>query len=187
MLIYEQRNEETDLGVLQEEQCQAHEKTFTWNDGELFYRHWQPTYASDKIVFLFHRGHEHSARMIEVVNDLEFEDAHVIAWDARGHGQSPGKRGFAANGFANLVTDMDSFVRGLCQELDIPINNAVVIAHSVAAVTAATWVHDYNPGIRTLILCTPAFSVRLYVPLALPMLRIINYFKPCAKITSYVK
>ena len=103
------------------------------------------------------------------------------------HGQSPGKRGFAANGFANLVTDMDSFVRGLCQELDIPINNAVVIAHSVAAVTAATWVHDYNPGIRTLILCTPAFSVRLYVPLALPMLRIINYFKPGAKITSYVK
>ena len=40
----------------------------------------------------------------------------------------------------------------------------VVLAHSVGAVIAAAWVHDYAPPIRGLILAAPAFRVKLYVP-----------------------
>jgi hypothetical protein len=29
---------------------------------------------------------------------------------------------------------------------------------------AATWVHDYAPNIRALVLASPAFKVKLYVP-----------------------
>jgi len=163
------------------------EKKFTWEDGELFYRHWKPVKKSDRILFLFHRGHEHSGRMQEMVEALDLPDVHVVAWDARGHGRSPGERGFAPNGFANLVTDMDAFVRGICEELNVPMSNVCVVAHSVAAVVASCWVHDLNPAIRALVLATPAFRVRLYVPFALPGLRLLNKIKPDAKISSYVK
>ncbi len=62
-----------------------------------------------------------------------------------------------------------------------------IIAQSVGAVTVATWVHDYAPAIRGMVLASPAFGVKLYVPLALPGLRLMrrafgNFFVP-----SYVK
>ena len=46
----------------------------------------------------------------------------------------------------------------------IPIENMIVLAHSLAAVTVAAWVHDYAPPIRAMILATAAFHVKLYVP-----------------------
>jgi alpha-beta hydrolase superfamily lysophospholipase len=42
-----------------------------------------------------------------------------------------------------------------------------VVAQSVGAVLAVTWVHDYAP-IRCLVLASPAFKVKLYVPFARP-------------------
>ena len=38
--------------------------------------------------------------------------------------------------------------------------------------TAAAWVHDYAPPIRAMILAVPAFRVKLYVPFAIPFLRL---------------
>ena len=48
----------------------------------------------------------------------------------------------------------------------------VVLAHSVGAVIVAAWVHDYAPPIRGMVLATPAFRVKLYVPFAVPLLRL---------------
>jgi alpha-beta hydrolase superfamily lysophospholipase len=44
----------------------------------------------------------------------------------------------------------------------------VVLAQSVGAVTIATWAHDYAPQVRALVLASPAFKVKLYVPFARP-------------------
>ena len=65
----------------------------TFDGTELFYRAWEPAAPSDKALLLFHRGHEHSGRFDEFVRDLGLEDFWVFAWDARGHGRSPGDRG----------------------------------------------------------------------------------------------
>jgi alpha-beta hydrolase superfamily lysophospholipase len=46
-----------------------------------------------------------------------------------------------------------------------------VVGQSVGSVLAATWVHDYGPRIRSMVLASPAFSVKLYVPFARPALR----------------
>jgi SAM-dependent methyltransferase len=56
-------------------------------------------------------------------------------------------------------------------------------------VAAAAWVHDYAPPIRSLVLVTPALRVKLYVPLALPGLRLLRWMKGNrpAFIKSYVK
>lgn len=158
----------------------------TWDGARLFYRAWRPPTPSRKALILFHRGHEHSGRFQEVVDRLALGDVSIFAWDARGHGRSPGERGYAQN-FACLVKDVDAFVRFISKEYDIPTENIVVMAHSVGSVIVSAWVHDYAPPIRAMVLGCPALRVKLYVPLALPLLRLWQAVKPKAFIQSYVK
>ncbi len=162
------------------------ELSMPMSDGvDLFYRAWVPEGATQAVV-LCHRGHEHSGRLAETAQAVTPPGVAAFAWDARGHGRSPGRRGFAP-GFARMVQDLDEFVRGLSARHGIPIESIIVIAHSVGAVVAATWVHDYAPPIRGLVLATPAFQIRLYIPAAIPLLRLLHRLRPEAVISSYVK
>jgi hypothetical protein len=62
-----------------------------------------------------------------------------------------------------------------------------IVAQSVGAVLVATWVHDHAPAIRGMVLASPAFRVKLYVPFALPGLRFMRRLRGNFFITSYVK
>src|SRR5262249_2200947 len=148
------------------------EHTVTLRDGaELFYRAWLPSQPTTKALLLFHRGHEHSGRWHETVEALGLKDVAVFAWDQRGHGRSPGERGSAAS-LACVIQYAEAFVRHLVAAHQIKIEDTIVLAHSVGAVIAAAWIHDYAPTVRGMILATPAFRVKLYVPLAVPALRL---------------
>lgn len=163
------------------------EQTFTsWDGTELFYRAWLPEKPAAKALLLFHRGHEHSSRWQETVAELELEEVAVFAWDARGHGHSPGERGSAPN-LGVVIRDVEAFVRHVSAEHKIAIENMVVMAHSVGAVTVAAWVHDHAPPIRGLILGVPAFRVKLYVPFAVPLLRLKQKLFGHGYVKSYVK
>lgn len=193
----------------------------------LFYRAWVPEGATRAVV-LVHRGHEHSGRLVDVVESLglgvrgaetrvrrvaplEAENEEVrldesqggatsaagraglegtaaFAWDARGHGKSPGDRGYAP-AFSRVVKDLDAFVRHVSQEHGIAIEDMVVVGHSVGAVTVSTWVHDYAPPIRAMVLVTPAFKVKLYVPFARTGLKLLQAVRGDRKsyVQSYVK
>src|SRR6266853_3246275 len=153
---------------------EATERTFiSWDGAELFYRSWLPDNPTDKGLVLFHRGHEHSGRWQETVDSLNLDDIAIFAWDARGHGCSAGDRG-AANSLHDVIKDVDAFARHVSEKFGIPIENMIVLAHSLAAVTIAAWIHDYAPPIRAMILATAAFHVKLYIPLAIPALRILR-------------
>ena len=158
----------------------------SWDGTELFYRAWLPAKPTAKALLLFHRGHEHSGRWQEVVDLIAFEDMAVFAWDARGHGRSPGERGSAPNLMA-VIKDTESFVRHVSERHGIPLENMVVMAHSVGAVTAAAWVHDFAPPIRGLVLAVPAFRVKLYLPFAVPLLRLRQRLFGPGYVKSYVK
>ena len=161
----------------------ATERTFkSWDGTELFYRAWIPKQSTDKALLLFHRGHEHSGRCQETVDLLNLNDVAIFAWDARGHGRSPGERG-TANDLLDVIKDVDAFARYISKEHVIPIEKMIVLAHSLAAVTVTAWVHDYAPPIRAMVLVTAAFHVKLYIPLAIPFLRM---FRP-RFVKSYVK
>ncbi|HEY2125372.1 MAG TPA: bifunctional alpha/beta hydrolase/class I SAM-dependent methyltransferase [Chthoniobacterales bacterium] len=165
----------------------ATEHTLRGGDGaELFYRAWLPPEKTDKALLLFHRGHEHSGRWQETVEGLGLGKVAIFAWDARGHGHSSGERGAAAS-VAELARDVESFVSHLAQEHGLARENMIVLAHSLAAVTVTAWVHDYAPGIRAMILVTPAFRVRLYVPFAVPALRLKENVMGPGQVKSYVK
>jgi alpha-beta hydrolase superfamily lysophospholipase/SAM-dependent methyltransferase len=169
------------------ETLQPTEHAFTASDGaELFYRAWIPDAPTNKALVLFHRGHEHSGRWQETVEALGLNDVAVFAWDARGHGRSPGERGSAEN-LARVIKDVDEFVRHVAEHHGVAVEDMIVMAHSVGAVVAGAWVHDYAPPIRGMILATPAFRVKLYVPFAIPLLRLRQKLLGPGNVKSYVK
>ncbi|TLD72438.1 alpha/beta fold hydrolase [Phragmitibacter flavus] len=162
-------------------------QTFTAEDGEtLQYKSWLPHSGFKQSMVLLHRGHEHADRWDEVVPGLALEETAIFAWEARGHGQSPGKRGHA-NGFMAYVRDLESFMLHLQTTYGVERERVALIAHSVGAVVAATWVHDYAPPLAALVLATPAFEVNLMVPGALTGIRLMQKVKPDSVIKSYVR
>src|SRR4051794_4256321 len=161
--------------------------TLTLRDGtELFYRAWLPTRPTTRALVLFHRGHEHSGRWEETVAALGLDDVAVFAWDQRGHGLSPGERGSAPD-LATVIHDADEWFRHLVAAHGVVAEDTVVLAHSLGAVIAAAWVHDYAPPVRGLILATPAFRVKLYVPFAVPFLRMKQKLLGPGYVSSYIR
>jgi alpha-beta hydrolase superfamily lysophospholipase len=166
----------------------SEEYTFVAVDGtQIFYRYWPAlTGAGDRAVILLHRGHEHSGRLQHVVDELNLPEHSMFAWDARGHGRSPGRRGYAPS-VGTLVKDLDTFVRHVVSTRGIPVENISVVAQSVGGVLAAAWAHDYAPRIRSMILAAPAFEIKLYVPFARRALRLLHKLIGDFTVQSYVK
>ena len=161
--------------------------TFSSHDGStLHYRHWPARNPSGRALLLFHRGHEHGGRVAHLVDELALPDMDVFAWDARGHGLNEGPRGYAPN-MGCLTRDVESFVAHLAATHGLQLDQTIVIAQSVGAVIATSWVHDYAPRLRGLVLASPAFSVNLYVPAAIPGLKLLQAFRGDFFVNSYVK
>ncbi|SDI16888.1 bifunctional alpha/beta hydrolase/class I SAM-dependent methyltransferase [Pseudomonas panipatensis] len=170
---------------------EASTQRFTTHDGvELFYRHWPaPTSQAGeprRAVLLFHRGHEHSGRIAHLVDELDLPGFDFFAWDARGHGQSPGARGDSPS-FGTSVRDVQTFVEHIAARHGIAEQELAVVAQSVGAVLISTWAHDYAPKVRCLVLASPAFKVKLYVPFARSGLKLARAWRGNFFVNSYVK
>ena len=165
--------------------CTEHH--FATHDGEqLFYRHWPATGTRRGAIMLLHRGHEHSARVAHIVDELELSDFDFFAWDARGHGKSPGARGHSPS-FGTSVRDVQTFADHIRDQHGVATHELVVLGQSVGAVLAAAWVHDYAPPVRAMVLASPAFSIKLYVPFARPGLALMHKLRGNFFVNSYVK
>lgn len=163
------------------------EKTFRTHDGvELFYRYWSSSAKPRGAIVLIHRGHEHSGRMAHLVDELQLPEYAFFAYDARGYGRSPGVRGFSPS-LGTSVRDVQTFIEHIADSYKIPVENIAVIAQSVGAVVAATWAHDYAPKIRCMVLASPAFKVKLYMPFARFNLKLIQSLRGNFFVNSYVK
>ncbi|WP_028696169.1 bifunctional alpha/beta hydrolase/class I SAM-dependent methyltransferase [Pseudomonas cremoricolorata] len=169
---------------------QAQSLHFSTHDGvELHYRHWPATrneHQPRRAVVMFHRGHEHGGRLAHLADELDMPGYDFFAWDARGHGHSPGARGDSP-GFATSVRDVQTFIEHLQRTHGIEQHDMVVLAQSVGAVLIATWAHDYAPKVRCLVLASPAFKVKLYVPFARPGLKLLKKLRGNFFVNSYVK
>ncbi|MGX1125880.1 alpha-beta hydrolase superfamily lysophospholipase [Pseudomonas sp. HLS-6 TE3448] len=170
---------------------EALQQSFSTHDNvSLFYRHWPAVQRDEatprRALVLFHRGHEHGGRMAHLADELDLPGFDVFAWDARGHGESPGARGDSP-GFATSVRDVQTFIEHIRDQYCIAVDHMAVVAQSVGAVLIATWVHDYAPPIRALVLASPAFKVKLYVPFARTGLKLMRAWRGNFFVNSYVK
>lgn len=158
----------------------------THDDESLFFRRWPATVANRRgAVVLFHRGHEHGGRMAHLVNELDLPEFDFYAWDARGHGKSPGARGYSPS-FTHSVRDVQTFIHHVRDTWGIVEEEMAVLAQSVGAVLVSTWAHDYAPRVRCLVLASPAFKVKLYVPFARKALALQQKLRGNFFVNSYV-
>lgn len=166
----------------------AQENHFATHDGiDLFYRYWPATETTCRgAILLFHRGHEHSGRMAHLVDELDLPGYAFFAWDARGQGRSPGERGYSPN-VATSVRDIQTFVDHISELHGVSVNDMFIVAQSLGAALVALWVHGYAPNIRGMVLASPAFSIKLYVPLAIPGLKLLHRIRGNFFVNSYVK
>ncbi|MBL8472582.1 MAG: bifunctional alpha/beta hydrolase/class I SAM-dependent methyltransferase [Rhodocyclaceae bacterium] len=169
------------------DQRPVQELNFRTHDGvDLFYRRWPAVDAPRGAIVMFHRGHEHSGRMAHLPDELDLPQFDFYAWDARGHGRSPGARGDSPS-FAASVRDVQTFVDHIGARHGFAPEQIGVLAQSVGAVLISTWVHDYAPNIRCMVLASPAFKVKLYVPFARPGLALLYKLRGNFFVNSYVK
>ncbi len=161
---------------------------FSTHDGQqLHYKRWPATAGRRRgAVLLFHRGHEHGGRMAHLVEELNLPDFDFYAWDARGHGLSPGERGYSPS-FGTSVRDVQTFVDHISAIHGVAAADMHVVAQSVGAVLIATWAHDYAPQVRGITLASPAFKVKLYVPFARAGLALMHKLRGHFVVNSYVK
>jgi alpha-beta hydrolase superfamily lysophospholipase len=124
--------------------------------------------------------------MAHLVDELGLPDFDFFAWDARGHGRSPGARGDAP-GISDSIRDVQTFVEHIRDTHGFAAEDLGVIAQSVGAVLVAAWVHDYAPRLRCMVLASPAFKVKLYVPFAREGLALLYKLRGNFFVTSYVK
>jgi alpha-beta hydrolase superfamily lysophospholipase len=167
----------------------AEERSFTTSDGTpLFYRYWPPAGSpTNRAIVLFHRGHEHSGRLQHVVEELDLPETAMFAWDARGHGRSLGGRQDGAITMGTLIQDVDEFVTHVSETFGVAVPDIAAIGQSVGSVLLAAWVHDYAPKIRCMVLGSPAFEVKLYIPFARQALDLMYRLRGNFFVNSYVK
>ena len=163
------------------------ESTFNSHDGlTLFYRYREPQRKTNDSLLLLHRGHEHSARMMPIGDQLSDGDYWCFAFDLRGHGKSGGASAWAPN-FDAWVKDLNSFVGHIQQQFNKDISDMLVVANSVSSTMALSWILNYGANVKGCILAAPAFSIKLYIPLALPSLKLLSRFTSNQFVTSYVR
>ncbi len=163
------------------------ESEFKSFDGlTLFYRYLKPEVDTQNTLLVLHRGHEHSGRIINISEKLAEENAWCFSFDLRGHGKSDGERAWAPS-FNTWVKDLNSFAEHIQKQHNLKMDDMIVVANSVGAVMAVSWILNYNPNIKGCILGAPAFSIKLYIPLALSSLKLLSKFTTHQFVTSYVK
>src|SRR5258706_7389498 len=138
----------------------AEESSFRTHDGvDLFYRYWPTTAGPARgAILMFHRGHEHSGRMAHLADELDLPELAMFAWDARGHGRSPGERGFSPS-LGTSVRDVQTFVDHIAATYAIKVEDMAELAQSVGAALAAARAAEFAAHIRCLVLASPAFYV----------------------------
>lgn len=157
----------------------------TWDGLRLFYRAWNTDKLERKAIILFHSGHEHSGRFNEIVEILNLKDYMYFAWDARGHGRSEG-RGDYARTILDLKHDLSVFIQHILKKYSLSMSNLVLLGSSLGGLLISSYVYEYKPEIRAMILGSPLFRVRTYIPFDRLVLRILGGLKSSCYVNSYV-
>jgi acylglycerol lipase len=121
----------------------------------LYAQSWQPAMPIG-VVVLVHGYAEHSDRYQWFASRLVEQGFAVYAFDLRGHGRSPGRRGFV-DSFADYLADLATFLQRVqSQAADKPI---FLFGHSLGGAIATLFTLRYRPDLRGLISSSAVLTV----------------------------
>lgn len=131
--------------------------------GGLYTESFVPAEAPRGVVLINHGYAEHCGRYHEVAHVIVQAGWAVFSYDVRGHGQSPGERGYIDR-FATYLDDlaaMQAAARALAAA-DAPL---VLLGHSHGSLIALRALADERPpNVAGAILSSPFLALRLAVP-----------------------
>ena len=110
------------------------EATFEGSEGRVFYRRWNPTGDSQRIVQIVHGYAEHSGRYEHVARALAGDGAVVYANDHIGHGRSGGERAVISD-FEHAIEDLHTLT-GIARS-DHPDLPLALVGHSMGGLLSA--------------------------------------------------
>ncbi|HQU16947.1 MAG: hypothetical protein B7Z66_06430 [Chromatiales bacterium 21-64-14] len=131
------------------------EGTFRGADGvELHYRRWRPEDARAVLVIM-HGISEHSGRYANVVNAVVPQGYAVYGFDLRGHGRSPGQRGYIES-WREYREDLAAFITRIAEwEPHLP---RFLLGHSMGGVIALDYCLEHPQGVSGVIASAPALG-----------------------------
>ncbi len=137
------------------------EFTFRAADGvELNAQHW-PVESPKANVAIFHGFGHHGGSFEEVAEHLNKAGCGVFAFDQRGHGKSPGKRGFITS-FDNWVNDGNAFLAHIAsQTASQPL---ILMGHSLGCLALSLYAIRNKPKVRGLIFSSGLLKIPDNVP-----------------------
>ncbi|SDN71461.1 alpha/beta hydrolase [Bacillus sp. OK048] len=122
---------------------------------ELFYRVIEPVKAPKAAVILVHGHGDHSGGLANLSASLVHERYIVYAFDLRGHGKSPGKRGYIKN-WDEFRGDLHAFQKLVSKkQSELPL---YLIGHSLGGVITLDYILHYTADISGIIAIAPAIS-----------------------------
>jgi alpha-beta hydrolase superfamily lysophospholipase len=143
--------------------------------GALYAETFMPADKPKGVVVVTHGYAEHCGRYHEVANVIVRAGWAALSYDVRGHGQSPGKRGFIDR-FATYLDDLVAAQRTARQL--VPDGPMVLLGHSHGSlITLRALCSDRPPEVKAAIVSSPYLALKLAVP---------AYKRVLAKITSKV-
>ncbi len=151
--------------------------TTTTDPVELFWQQWVPDGAVDRVVVFQHGMGEHAGRYQHLLSAFADTGTAFYALDARGHGRSPGRRGYLTN-FERFADDLGDLIRLARSENDA--QPVFLLGHSLGGAIALDFA--LRPGnqehLRGLVLSSAAIE--------LPQSGINRVLRPTARLLARV-
>jgi len=158
------------------------EGTFNGHGGtELYYQRWRPEVAPKATLAVVHGFGEHSGRYGNVVDWFVPQGYTVHAFDLRGHGRSPGKRGHI-NRFADVREDVRSFLTLVSREE--PDRPVFLLGHSQGGLIVLNYVLHDPAGLAGVVASGPLLGQLAISPGLILMARILSRVLPSLALPS---
>ena len=149
---------------------------------DLYYQSWQPVGESIAALVIIHGVAEHSDRYLNLVDNLVPGNITIYTYDQRGHGKSPGQRGYIES-WDEYRADLRSFLELVHQrEPNLPI---FAYGHSMGAlVILDSLLEDSNNISGTIISGAPIVSDDAASPLLVAAVKFLSRVWPTFSMAS---
>lgn len=152
------------------------ETFFSFEQEQIFYRHWPADSNPTGVIVLVHGMAEHSGRYQHLAKFLNQHHYAVYALDLIGHGQSTGPRGHL-NRFSDFTSLLDAFVTLVSDAY--PELPRILLGHSMGGLISASYLLENQAAFQGCVLSGPFIKASEQPPKAvLLLIRLIAKLMP---------